>query len=88
MYRNFASRYKLPGSDQELACVIRAPPNKLRQNDVTIIELDQIECPVPFSENEELASAILDITGSTEDDQSKASSRLPVFCLRSVLFGK
>ena len=47
--------------------MIRGPPNKFSQNDVTVNELDQLECPVPFGDHEELSSAILDLTSRYED---------------------
>ena len=57
-----------------MGCVIRADPNKFNRNDVTCTILDQIDCPVPFSENEELVSVILGIEHSNADGQLKVSS--------------
>lgn len=53
--------YEYKVSDGETGCVIRGHPNKFKQNDVMCTTLDQLECPVPFSENEELVSSILSI---------------------------
>ncbi|XP_052785943.1 death domain-containing protein 1-like [Mya arenaria] len=53
--------------DGELGCIVRSSPGELSQNDIRVTSLDQIDHPVPFSEQEELVSAILDIQGRGEE---------------------
>ncbi|XP_053387400.1 death domain-containing protein 1-like isoform X2 [Mercenaria mercenaria] len=59
--------YKVDDDKFDVGCIIRGNPNKFNRNDVTCSSLDQIDCPLPFSENEELVSAILNIEHRTPE---------------------
>lgn len=62
-------RYKVQDQPVDLGCIIRAPPNKFDSNSVRCTALEQINCPVPFAENEELVSCIICLSPTREDFQ-------------------
>lgn len=80
MSRNYF-RYNVSGGRFNLGCLVRGNSNKFNQNDIRVTSLDQIDCPVPFNENEELVSSILNIETRSEEQPLTVSEAF--YCLYS-----
>ena len=65
----FHDRYKVQDQPIDIGCIIRAQSNKFDSNGIRCKALDQLSCPVPFSENEELVSCIIELSSIHDDNQ-------------------
>ncbi|KAL3885307.1 hypothetical protein ACJMK2_025385 [Sinanodonta woodiana] len=62
--------YKI-GSD--FGCIIRAPPSKFNESDVTCRLIDRLDCPLHFEQHEELVSNIIQIEPTYPDYKLQAA---------------